>query len=115
MVYFSDWPAEYSHIRLCDLDVVATLGIGGFGRVELVQYVFERSQTFALKCLKKQHIVNTLQQEHVFSEKNIMMSCRSHFVARSVLVSFQSHFTQRSKLAPCYRSSVERNRSYFHS
>jgi len=78
----ADLPSEFCHIRLSDLDVVATLGIGGFGRVELVQYVYERSQTFALKCLKKQHIVNTLQQEHVFSEKNIMMSCRSPFIAR---------------------------------
>lgn len=74
--------SEYAHVRLADLDVVATLGIGGFGRVELVQCAYDRSLTFALKCLKKQHIVNTLQQEHIYSEKNIMMSCRSPFIAR---------------------------------
>lgn len=74
--------SEYAQVRLSDLDVVATLGIGGFGRVELVQCVYDRSLTFALKCLKKQHIVNTLQQEHIYSEKNIMMSCRSPFIAR---------------------------------
>ena len=74
--------SEFAHIRLSDLDVVATLGIGGFGRVELVQHAHDRSQTFALKCLKKQHIVNTLQQEHIYSEKNIMMACRSGFIAR---------------------------------
>lgn len=77
--------SEYAQIRLGDLDVVATLGIGGFGRVELVQCSYDRSLTFALKCLKKQHIVNTLQQEHIYSEKNIMMSCRSPFIARWVL------------------------------
>ena len=42
------------------------------------------STAFALKCLKKQHIVETQQQEHVFSEKNILMSCKHNFITRSV-------------------------------
>ncbi|KAJ8919915.1 hypothetical protein NQ315_006444 [Exocentrus adspersus] len=74
--------SEYDYIKLNDLEVVATLGIGGFGRVELVQYVHDPSLTFALKCLKKQHIVDTQQQDHIYSERNIMMSCRSPFVCR---------------------------------
>lgn len=78
----SEVQSEYAHLRLADLDVLATLGVGGFGRVELVQSVFDRTQTFALKCLKKQHIVNTQQQEHIYSEKNIMMACRNPFIAR---------------------------------
>ncbi|KAK6645103.1 hypothetical protein RUM43_001379 [Polyplax serrata] len=73
---------EYDYIRLQDLEVISTLGVGGFGRVELVQYSQNRSMTFALKCLKKQHIVETKQQEHVYSEKNIMMSCNSMFICR---------------------------------
>ncbi|XP_066256038.1 cGMP-dependent protein kinase, isozyme 1 isoform X2 [Euwallacea similis] len=73
---------EFDYINLDDLDVVATLGIGGFGRVELVQYVKDPSLTFALKCLKKQHIVDTQQQEHIYSERNIMLGCRSDFIAR---------------------------------
>ncbi|XP_022918268.1 cGMP-dependent protein kinase, isozyme 1 [Onthophagus taurus] len=73
---------EYEYIKLDDLDVMATLGIGGFGRVELVQYCRDPSLTFALKCLKKQHIVDTQQQEHIFSEKQIMLSCRSPFICR---------------------------------
>ena len=27
---------EYQHIQLSDLEIISTLGIGGFGRVELV-------------------------------------------------------------------------------
>lgn len=73
---------EYDDIILDDLDVIATLGIGGFGRVELVQYTKDQSFTFALKCLKKQHIVDTQQQEHIYSERNIMLSCRSPFICR---------------------------------
>ena len=47
-----------------------------------VQLATERSKTFALKCLKKKHIVETRQQEHIYSEKNIMMNARSPFIAR---------------------------------
>ena len=43
---------------LNDLDVLATLGVGGFGRVELVRASTAAGdsgkKTFALKCLKKQ-------------------------------------------------------------
>ncbi|KAG5894030.1 hypothetical protein JTB14_018133 [Gonioctena quinquepunctata] len=73
---------EYEYIELDDLDVVATLGLGGFGRVELVQYNKDPSLSFALKCLKKQHIVDTQQQDHIYSERNIMMSSRSPFICR---------------------------------
>ncbi|KAK4873539.1 hypothetical protein RN001_015568 [Aquatica leii] len=73
---------EYEYMKLDDLDVIATLGVGGFGRVELVQYAYDKSLTFALKCLKKQHIVDTQQQDHIFSEKLIMMCCKSPFICR---------------------------------
>ncbi|XP_076457818.1 cGMP-dependent protein kinase 1-like isoform X2 [Babylonia areolata] len=73
---------EWVDVSLNDLDLVATLGIGGFGRVELVHLANDKSRTFALKCLKKKHIVDTRQQEHVFSEKRIMMESRTPFVAK---------------------------------
>ena len=38
--------------------------------------------TFAMKKLKKVHIVNTRQQEHVMNEKSIMLECNSDFIAR---------------------------------
>ncbi|XP_021934867.1 cGMP-dependent protein kinase, isozyme 1 isoform X2 [Zootermopsis nevadensis] len=79
---YSDSEQEYDYMNLDDLDVIATLGVGGFGRVELVQYMYDKTKTFALKCLKKQHIVDTQQQEHVYSEKSIMLSCRSPFICR---------------------------------
>jgi len=73
---------EFSSIKLDDLHIIATLGVGGFGRVELVQHGNDASRTFALKCLRKSHIVETQQQDHVFSEKRIMMTVRSPFVCR---------------------------------
>jgi len=73
---------EQLDVELDDLEVVATLGVGGFGRVELVKCRKKPGVTYALKCLKKQHIVETQQQEHVFSEKNILMSCRHIFITK---------------------------------
>ncbi|KAM7303750.1 putative cAMP-dependent protein kinase catalytic subunit [Ixodes scapularis] len=52
------------------------------GTATHVQYVQDRSRTFALKCLTKKHIVETQQQEHVLSEKALMMSCRHPFICR---------------------------------
>ncbi|XP_077352503.1 cGMP-dependent protein kinase 2 isoform X3 [Festucalex cinctus] len=63
------------------LEVIATLGMGGFGRVELVKLKDEDS-TFALKCIKKKHVVDTRQQEHIYSEKNILQQTNSPFIVR---------------------------------
>ncbi|XP_057688876.1 cGMP-dependent protein kinase 2 isoform X1 [Corythoichthys intestinalis] len=63
------------------LDVVATLGVGGFGRVELVKVKGE-DVTFALKVMKKQHVVAYRQEEHVHSERCILAEARSPFVVR---------------------------------
>jgi cGMP-dependent protein kinase len=41
--------------------------------------------------LKKKHIVDTQQQEHVYSEKRIMLNCNHHFIAKSVLEIKNNH------------------------
>ncbi|MBN3295847.1 KGP2 kinase, partial [Amia calva] len=63
------------------LQIVTTLGMGGFGRVELVK-MKDEDITFALKCIKKKHIVDTRQQEHIYSEKNILQQTNSPFIVR---------------------------------
>lgn len=74
---------ELLDVELGDLETVATLGVGGFGRVELVKHVRDgKIESYALKCLKKQHIVETHQEDHVFSERTIMLSCQSPFICR---------------------------------
>lgn len=73
---------EFEFVELKDLEIVGTMGVGGFGRVELVVYKREPSLTFALKCLKKVDMVQQQQQEHAFNEKNIMMVCKSRFICR---------------------------------
>uniref|UniRef100_A0A914DM57 cGMP-dependent protein kinase n=1 Tax=Acrobeloides nanus TaxID=290746 RepID=A0A914DM57_9BILA len=60
---------EFAQLQLRQLKRIATLGVGGFGRVELVCINGDKSRTFALKALKKKHIVDTRQQEHIFAER----------------------------------------------
>lgn len=47
---------EFRELRLSDLRVLATLGVGGFGRVELVQIAHDSSRSFALKQMKKSQV-----------------------------------------------------------
>ncbi|CAK6980902.1 cGMP-dependent protein kinase 1-like isoform X1 [Scomber scombrus] len=74
--------AFFSGLRLSDFNIIDTLGVGGFGRVELVQLKSDEAKTFAMKILKKRHIVDTRQQEHIRSEKHIMTDAHSDFVVR---------------------------------
>ncbi|VUZ50410.1 unnamed protein product, partial [Hymenolepis diminuta] len=69
-------------IKYEDLVPVAILGIGGFGRVELVVLRNDPTKSFALKCMKKKHIVDTRQEKHIFSERNLMFEIKSSFVCR---------------------------------
>ncbi|XP_055643681.1 cGMP-dependent protein kinase, isozyme 2 forms cD5/T2 isoform X1 [Toxorhynchites rutilus septentrionalis] len=73
---------EFRDVRLTDLRVIATLGVGGFGRVELVQLAQDKSRSFALKQMKKSQIVETRQQQHIMSEKEIMSEASSDFIVK---------------------------------
>ena len=46
---------EFDEVELADLKTVATLGVGGFGRVNLVRH-FDTERVYALKILNKRHI-----------------------------------------------------------
>ncbi|CAD6192776.1 unnamed protein product [Caenorhabditis auriculariae] len=77
-----DFREEYANVGLKNIKRLATLGVGGFGRVELVCVNGDKSTTFALKALKKKHIVDTRQQEHIFAERNIMMETSSDWIVK---------------------------------
>ncbi|TNN08600.1 cGMP-dependent protein kinase, isozyme 1 isoform 1 [Schistosoma japonicum] len=75
-------PKVQCNIQLNDLERICVLGVGGFGRVDLVTLTNDRTQAFALKRLQKAHIVQTRQQEHVYCEKLILSSVSSPFICR---------------------------------
>lgn len=47
-----------------------------------VQIKNDPARTFALKQLKKHHIVETRQQEHIMNEKRIMIDSRCEFITK---------------------------------
>ena len=51
--------AEFANVTLQDLRVITTLGVGGFGRVELVTLASDTSRSFALKQMKKSQVMTT--------------------------------------------------------
>ena len=74
---------EFKTLKLSDLRIVATLGVGGFGRVELVQIAGDtKNRSFALKQMKKSQIVETRQQQHIMSEKEIMEESDCGFIVK---------------------------------
>ncbi|KAM8743044.1 cGMP-dependent protein kinase 1-like isoform 1-T1 [Acanthopagrus schlegelii] len=72
----------FSSVTLNDINIICTLGMGGFSRVELVQLKNDTTRSFALKVLKKRHILDTSQQGHILSERRIMMEAHSPFIIR---------------------------------
>ena len=52
-----DCDQEYQNISLKSLKWVATLGVGGFGRVELVTCGQNKNNAFALKKMKKSEVI----------------------------------------------------------
>ncbi|CAB3406009.1 unnamed protein product [Caenorhabditis bovis] len=66
-------------VELEELKRITTLGMGGFGRVELVR---SPSRVYALKVMNKAHVVETKQENHVVSERRILISCDCDFIVR---------------------------------
>ncbi|KAL1117554.1 hypothetical protein AAG570_003869 [Ranatra chinensis] len=73
--------SDFDKVDFHDLEIVATLGVGGFGRVELVTCQ-SSGGVYALKCMKKCHILETHQETHVYNERDIMMQVRCPFICR---------------------------------
>ncbi|TRY59161.1 hypothetical protein DNTS_032409 [Danionella cerebrum] len=56
-----------------------TLGVGGFGKVELVTTLEDR-RYFAMKRISKQHVVAKKQEGHILLEKKILQTIRCDFI-----------------------------------
>uniref|UniRef100_A0AAQ4RY88 cGMP-dependent protein kinase n=1 Tax=Gasterosteus aculeatus aculeatus TaxID=481459 RepID=A0AAQ4RY88_GASAC len=56
-----------------------TLGVGGFGRVELVTTV-NHEEYYAMKRVSKKHIVAKRQEEHMLFEKKILKATQCNFI-----------------------------------
>lgn len=79
---------EARDVELDELKIVATLGMGGFGRVQLVK-AYDR--VYALKTMNKAHIVETKQENHVVAERKILLSVKNDFIVRLYKTFRDSH------------------------
>ncbi|XP_032817552.2 cGMP-dependent protein kinase 1-like isoform X1 [Petromyzon marinus] len=66
-------------VRYADTDEPVTLGVGAFGRVDMVCC---GSTVFALKKVGKANVVQLHQEEHVRAERHILADARSPFIVR---------------------------------
>jgi len=67
--------------RPCAIDEFKTIGIlgkGAFGKVTLV--VSPQGDSYALKAIKKNQIVEQGQQQHILTEKRVMEQLDNHFL-----------------------------------
>lgn len=73
---------RFANIRLNDIQILKTLGMGGFGRVDLVTIGNDKTKSYALKVMKKCQIVETRQEQHIINEKRIMLESDSPFIVK---------------------------------
>lgn len=64
-----------------DLQTIATLGVGAFGKVTLVKY---RQALYALKSIRKGHVVSTNMLRHIMREREAMKHLSSPFTVNLV-------------------------------
>jgi hypothetical protein len=69
------------NLKFADLNTLAVLGSGTFGRVTLVQEKKSKA-VYALKAMLKSEIVAHKQQTNVMNEKNVMICSNHTFVLR---------------------------------
>ena len=74
-------PDSHSVLELKDFEKHNTLGTGTFGRVYLVRHKYNLDY-FAMKVLRKSHIVKLKQVQHIYNEKEILLSINSPFIVK---------------------------------
>mmetsp|Transcript_924 Transcript_924/g.2257 ORF Transcript_924/g.2257 Transcript_924/m.2257 type:complete len:334 (-) Transcript_924:226-1227(-) len=68
--------------KLNDFTCVKVLGKGSYGKVMLVKSVRDESTIFAMKMLRKEHVVKRNQVEHTKTERSVLESVSHPFIVR---------------------------------
>ena len=71
-------------VKINDFEILATLGVGTFGRVRLVRHK-NTSKYYAAKILKKMEILKSKQIDHVQSEAKILSTISHPFIVSHII------------------------------
>jgi len=76
-------PVQKKHetVHMDDIELVGTLGVGAFGKVELREHKVT-GKTYAVKMMSKGYIVKMRMQNNVINEKHILASVDSPFIIK---------------------------------
>jgi cGMP-dependent protein kinase len=76
-------PVQKKHetVTMEDIELVGTLGVGAFGKVELREHKVT-GKTYAVKMMSKGYIVKMRMQNNVINEKHILASVDSPFIIK---------------------------------
>ena len=76
------------NVKFSDFDIIEIIGEGSFGRVFKGKKK-DTGEVFALKVMKKQHLINNNQVKYAVSEANIMKTLDHPYILKLVF-SFQT-------------------------
>lgn len=77
-----NWRIRYRNLKLVDLEVKDALGLGAFGRVDLVTIPLIPENGFARKKISKAKAVKLNCEQYILNEKKIMEFCDSAFICK---------------------------------
>lgn len=78
------WDVAYRELVLSDMEVMGTIGAGGYGRVELVTVKSMPNVSFARKKVRKNMITQRGYQKLIYNEKQNLRLCNSPFICKLV-------------------------------
>ncbi|XP_011635634.1 cGMP-dependent protein kinase, isozyme 1-like [Pogonomyrmex barbatus] len=76
------WDYEFRNLTLSDIEVIGTIGTGGYGRVELVIIKTMPNISFARKKVRKKMITQKGYQKLIYNEKQNLRLCNSPFICK---------------------------------
>lgn len=81
-------PISKTHLSISDFDLLKVIGKGSFGKVMQV-IKKDTKQIYALKTLRKQHIVSRMEVTHTLAERTVLARINNPFIV-PLKFSFQS-------------------------
>ncbi|XP_014488986.1 PREDICTED: cGMP-dependent protein kinase, isozyme 1 [Dinoponera quadriceps] len=76
------WDLAFRDLSLTDLEIIGTIGAGGYGRVELVTVNSIPNISYARKKIRKNMITIRGYQKLIYNEKQNLRLCNSPFICK---------------------------------